>query len=306
MRKVFQLLARREALRILSLLVLSTSVMLLSTSSISAQPVPRPDHVVIVVEENHSFGQIIGESEAPYLNSLLEEGTLLTSFFALHHPSQPNYIVMFSGDRYGITNNTCDVNRPLLHARSLGGQLVRNGLTFKGYAEDLPKTGSMTCFSGKYVRRHAPWTNFGDVPTVVSLPFSEFPSDFTKLPTVSFVIPNLDHDMHDGFPGTKRKAGDDWLRDNLNSYKEWAKTHNSLLIVTWDEDNKTVLAKRVTKPPANRVAAIFVGEMVKAGFKSDKQYDHVDLLRTIVEMYGLPPLPAAAYAKAKVIDDIWK
>jgi acid phosphatase len=298
---VASLLSRRFS----SALILLAIVLLLAPASF-AQTLPRPDHIVIVVEENHSFGQIIGESEAPYLNSLLEEGTLLTSFFALHHPSQPNYIVMFSGDRYGITNNTCVVNRPLLLARSLGGQLVRNGLSFKGYAEDLPKAGSMACFSGKYVRRHAPWTNFGDVPTVVSLPFSEFPIDFSKLPTVAFVIPNLDHDMHDGLPGTKRKAGDDWLRANLNSYKDWAKTHNSLLIVTWDEDNKTVLAKRVTKPPANRVAAIFIGEMVKAGFKSDKQYDHIDLLKTILEMYRLPALPAPAYAKAKVIDDIWK
>ena len=272
-----------------------------------AQTLPRPDHIVIVVEENHSFGQIIGESEAPYLNSLLAEGSLLTSFFALHHPSQPNYIVLFSGERQGITNNTCVENRPLIHARSLGGQLVRNGLSFKGYAEDLPKTGSMVCASEKYVRRHAPWTNFGDVPTVVSLPFSEFPSDFTKLPTVAMVIPNLDHDMHDGLIGTRRREGDDWLRENLNDYKEWAKTHNSLLIVTWDEDDKTFFfPKKITKPPANRVAAIFVGEMVKPNFKSDKQYDHVDLLKTILEMYRLPALPAPAYASAKVIDDIWK
>lgn len=304
MQKLPRQLAGVEVQRVLSTFALAAMMILSSRSSITAQILPRPDHVVIVVEENHSFGQIIGESEAPFLNSLLEEGTLLTSFFARHHPSQPNYIVMFSGDGYGITNNTCVVNRPLLHARSLGGQLVRNGLSFKGYAEDLPKRGSMACFSGKYVRRHAPWTNFGDVPTVVSLPFSEFPSDFTKLPTVAIVIPNLDHD--DGFPGTKRRAGDDWLRDNLNSYMEWAKTHNSLFIVTWDEDDKTVLAKRVTKPPANRVASIFIGEMVKVGFKSDKQYNHVDLLKTILEMYRLPALPAPAYANAKVIDDIWK
>ncbi|MDQ3474529.1 MAG: alkaline phosphatase family protein [Acidobacteriota bacterium] len=307
MREFLQQLKRFKSGRLAAAVGLIATVTCFSSLSITAQTLPRPDHVVIVVEENHSFGQIIGESEAPYLNSLLEEGTLLTSFFALHHPSQPNYIVLFSGDRYGITNNTCVANRPLIHARSLGGQLVRNGLSFKGYAEDLPKTGSMVCFSDKYVRRHAPWTNFGDVPTVVSLPFSEFPNDFTKLPTVAFVIPNLDHDMHDGLIGTRRKEGDDWLRNHLNEYKEWAKTHNSLLIVTWDEDDQTFFfPRKITRPPANRVAAIFVGEMVKPNFKSDKQYDHVDLLKTILEMYRLPPLPAPAYAKAKVIDDIWK
>ena len=296
--------------RVTFALILFATIYSLSPAII-AQTLPRPDHIVIVVEENHSFGQIIGESEAPYLNSLVSEGTLLTSFFALHHPSQPNYIVMFSGDRQGIVDNNCSANRPLIKNLSLGGQLGRNGFSFKGYAEDLPQIGgtrgSSVCKSGKYVRRHAPWINFADVPTIASLPFSAFPTDFTTLPTVSFVIPNLDHDMHDGLIGTRRREGDDWLRENLNNYKEWAKTHNSLLIVTWDEDDKTFFfPKRITKPPENRVAAIFVGEMVKVGFKSDKQYDHVDLLRTIGEMYGLPPLPAKAYAKAKVIDDIWK
>lgn len=310
MRKLYPLPAGIEVLRVVSILAL-TAMVLLSTSSIAAQSLPKPDHIVVVIEENHSFGQIIGESEAPYLNSLVSEGALLTSFFALHHPSQPNYIVLFSGERHGIVSNTCVQNRPLITQRSLGGQLLRNGLSFRGYAEDLPQIegtrGSSVCSSGRYVRRHAPWVNFADVPTISSLPFSNFPTDFTKLPTVAFVIPNLDHDMHDGLIGTRRKQGDDWLRANLNDYKEWAKTHNSLLIVTWDEDDKTFFfPKRITKPPENRVAAIFVGEMVKENFKSDKQYDHVDLLRTIVEIYGLPPLPAKAFAKAKVIDDIWK
>jgi acid phosphatase len=83
---------------------------------------------------------------------------------------------------------------------------------------------------------------------------------------------------------------------------EWAKTHNSLLILTWDEDDKR--SPRVTEPPQNRVATIFVGEMVKANFKSDKEYTHLDLLRTVQEMLGLTPFEGTG--QAKIIDDIWR
>lgn len=283
-------------------LPLLAMVIALSPTSISAQTLPKPDHIVIVVEENHSFGQIIGESDTPYINSLARDGALLTKFFAFHHPSQPNYFVLFSGDRQKVQRDECLRDRPLVTNRSLGGQLVRNGLSFKGYAEGLPKVGFVECRSGKYVRKHAPWISFADVPSLVSLPFSAFPSNFSNLPTVSLVIPDLDNDMHDGLLGTRRKKGDDWLQSNLAAYAEWAQTHNSLLIITWDEDH--MLLPKNTKWPRNHIATILVGQMVQKGKRSDKEYNHVDLLKTIVEMYGLPPLPTTS--RAKLIDDIWK
>jgi acid phosphatase len=267
------------------------------------QSLPRPDHVVIVVEENHGFKQIIGSPSTPYINSLAQQGSLLTSFFALHHPSQPNYHVLFSGDRQGIFDNNCAQDQPLIKAPSLGGQLITSGQAFIGYAEDLPQIGSLLCKSGKYARRHAPWVNFADVPTLRSVPFSQFPTTFEQLPTLAIVIPNLIHDMHDlSCCETRRKRGDDWLKDRLGAYAEWSKTHNSLLIVTWDEDDKR--SPKVTKPRANRIAAIFVGQMVKPGFQSDKEYTHVDLLRTLQQMFGLPPLEKTK--NARIIDDIWQ
>lgn len=303
-RKVSQVLELFPLRLLKHFLALLTLAIVLPPASIAAQTLAKPDHIVIVVEENHSFGQIIGESDTPYINSLLKDGALLTKFFALHHPSQPNYFVLFSGDRQKVNADECLEQRPLVTARSLGGQLVRNGKSFKGYAEGLPKVGFFKCKSGKYVRKHAPWISFADVPTLVSLPFSEFPTDFTKLPDVAMVIPDLDNDMHDGLLGTRRTKGDTWLRDNLGAYAEWAKTHNSLLIITWDEDHLPL--PRNTKWPRNHIATIFVGEMVQPGKRSDQEYNHVDLLKTILEMYDLPELPGEAYAKAKVIDDIWK
>ena len=304
MRRLFCWIAILRALG-LRLFTPLLTIAVFSPMWLSAQTLPQPKHIVIVIEENHSFEEIIGKSKAPYINSLVEEGALLTRFYALHHPSQPNYFVLFSGDRQNVVNDNCDEDSPLKTNHSLGGQLKMSGRTFIGYAEDLPAAGSKQCIAGKYARKHAPWISFADIPPTASRPFSDFPTDFDKLPTLALVIPNLDNDMHDGIFGVRRKKGDEWLRKKLAGYKEWAMTHNSLLIVTWDEDDKLQWqAGESTKPPANHIAAIFVGEMVRPGGTSEKQYTHLDLLRTLQEMYGLPPLPGTQ--NAIVISDIWK
>jgi len=116
-----------------------------------------------------------------------------------------------------------------------------------------------------------------------------FPTDFTKLPTISFVIPNQDHDMHDG---TINQA-DTWLKTNLDSYVKWAKTHNSLLIVQWDEDDFTT---------TNQIPTLFVGPMVKAGNYSEN-INHFNVLRTLEDMYALPTVSKSTTATP--ITDVW-
>ncbi len=116
-----------------------------------------------------------------------------------------------------------------------------------------------------------------DVPPEMNMPFSMFPSDFSKLPTVSIVVPNQLNDMHDGEILDAIIRGDRWLKENLDSYVQWAKTNNGLLIVTWDEDDDS---------SNNHIPTIFVGPMVKPG-KYDNRIDHYNVLRTIEEMYGL-------------------
>ncbi|WP_308217784.1 alkaline phosphatase family protein [Streptantibioticus silvisoli] len=190
-----------------------------------------PSHVVVVMEENHSYSDIIGNSSAPYLNSLAAQGASMTASFGVTHPSEPNYMALFGGDTFGLTADTCPVSEGA--TANLGSELLAAGDTFKGYSEGLPSTGSTVCTSGSYARKHSPWINFSNVPKADSVPFSSFPTDYSTLPTVSFVIPDLDDDMHDGTVA----QGDTWLNDNLSSYATWAKSHNSLLIVTWDEDD---------------------------------------------------------------------
>jgi hypothetical protein len=239
-------------------------------STSPAPAVPRPRHVVIVVMENHAYSEIIGNPQASYISSLAHRGALLTRSYAVTHPSEPNYLALFSGSTHGVTNDHCPTT---LDAPNLAADLIASHLTFAGYAEGLPAAGSQACWAGEYARKHVPWTDFRNVPSGVNQPFSRFPADFASLPTVSFVIPDLCHDMHDCPVGT----GDAWLRTHIDGYARWAMTHDSLLIVTFDEDNGS---------QSNQVVTIFVGQQVKPG-RYGKPVDHYNLLRTIEQAYGL-------------------
>jgi hypothetical protein len=257
--------------------------------------VARPDHVVMVIEENHSYSSIIGSSSAPYINSLARQGALFTQSYANYHPSQPNYLELFSGSNQGVTND--NIPTQLFTTPNLGAELSQAGLTFGGYSESLPAIGSTVSSSGAYVRRHNPWvdwqggTSINAVPASANLRFSDFPTDFGSLPTVAIVVPNLNDDMHDG----SVQQGDAWLANNLNAYVQWAQANNSLLIVTFDEDD----GRRGNN---NRIATLFVGPMVMPGQYSE-YITHDSVLRTIEDMYGLPY--AGASATVVPIIDVW-
>src|SRR5262249_2041976 len=181
--------------------------------------VTPPDHIVIVIEENHSFSEIIGSSSAPYINGLAKQGALMTNSFAIEHPSEPNYLDLFSGSNQGITKD--GVNNPgSLSAPNLGQELLAKGLTWGAYVEGL--TGG-----GNYDHDHAPWDLFNnDGSPGAEHDFSAWPTDFTQLPKVSIVTPNLQDDMHDG----TIQQGDTWLQSHIDAYAQWAKTHNSVLL----------------------------------------------------------------------------
>jgi len=174
---------------------------------------------------------------------------------------------------------------------------------------------------GLYARKHVPWVSFqnispGDQEKSVNLPFTDLPKRFDDLPTVAFVIPDLEHDMHNGAPAKSVPVGDQWLRENLDAYAQWAKDNNSLLIVTWDEcddiegysglTNPSVTPregvkevdlthgpddpqhKRLRHDLLNHIATIFYGAHLKNGFYAEAPgITHVNILRTLEAMYGL-------------------
>lgn len=287
-------------------------------SESSSWPVGLPvyDHIVIVVEENKDYSEIIGStSPARYINDVLKkEGANFTQMYGEEHYSQGNYFWLFSGfdQNVGFVDQV-PVNP--INAANLGQQLIDKGFSFKGYAETLPSIGYTGDKAGSYARKHVPWISFANVPngttaaTSSNLRFADFPTDYTKLPTVAFVIPNLDNDMHNGPIEKSIPKGDAWLMENLDAYYQWAKKNNSLLILTFDENNDKAGYQGLTNPgvnPAssycqgnaasrefctdlqNHTVTIFAGAHIKQGdYPEGKGITHVNILRTLEAMYGL-------------------
>ena len=251
----------------------------------TAAVLPRPDHVVILVEENHAYSQINGT--ASYLTSLADTGARFTQSFALTHPSQPNYLALFSGSAQGVTSDSCPHT---YSGANQGSELIAAGLSFAGFSESMPSDGYTGCTSGAYARKHNPWVDFANVPASANLRLSRFPTDYTTLPTVSIVVPNLNNDMHDGSIAT----GDAWAKTTIDPYAQWAKTHNSLLIVTFDEDDSA---------HGNQIFTVFYGQPVATGTYPE-QVTHASVLATIEGLYGIPCTASACTTSA--ITDTWQ
>jgi acid phosphatase len=198
--------------------------------------------------------------------------------------------------------------------------LLQAGRTFAGYSEDLPATGFDGKSSGHYARKHNPWVNWqgsetNGIPGTLNLPLTSFPGNYDLLPTVSFVIPNQDHDMHNGTDPKRINKADAWLKDHLDGYVQWAQSHNSLFIITFDEGHERPgnIFNRIFgffrdedeggSSESNHIFTVFVGEMVKHG-SYDQRIDHYSVLRTIEEMYGLPH--AGSSADSSAISSVWK
>ena len=264
----------------------------LPTPASEAPPTPAPDalptpaHVMVVVFENEDADDVLGSGKAPYLDSLAQQGVSFTDAHGVAHPSQPNYLALFSGSTHGVDDDSCPQS---IDAPNLASQLLDAGHSFTGYAEDLPAAGSTECRTGDYARKHVPWADFPGLPAAVNQQFSALPEDPADLGTVSFVIPDMCNDMHD----CGIRAGDDWARAHLADYVAWAQDNDSLLVVTFDEDSGT---------KDNQIPMLMVGPMVQPG-TSDQRIDHYGLLRTLEDMYGLSPLGHAA--DAEPVTGIW-
>jgi len=272
---------------------------------------PRYDHIVIVVEENRTVGQIIGDRvNAPYINALADGGVRIGSMFAMLHPSQPNYLHLFSGDNQGVVDDNLPPNFSTVNTATypfrtpnMAAELIAAGFTFVGYSEEIESGGatdwadydphSATNPGIYYRRKHNPWANWvaktspmpaNQLPASVNLCFTNFPSDYSTLPTVSFVIPNQMHDMHDG----SRKQGDDWLLANLDRYAKWAKTNNSLLIITWDEDDYNSV---------NQIPTVLYGAGLRDNTTISGTWTSHNLLRTIEDAYGTTHAGSAAQVR---------
>lgn len=305
------------------------------------------DHIVVVVLENHSYQEVIGSSDAPFINSLAAGGISISNAYGEQHPSQPNYFWLFSGSNQGVNDDGpyWDGANPgpvFSTTQNLYSALETKFATsypnfFGGYVDSGNGTPVADYYqdTDNYANRHVPWLAFtainGGNPAAITRDFnSQFPTTdagFASLPIVSFVIPGLNHDMHDydslgnGVSNTENskvavKNGDNWLLANLKAYADWAKLNNSLLVITWDEDSSHdwitpvalggggtfengsgLTAPNLSANPSgnsgpNQIGMIFYG----ANLALSGSYqvpgagvNNINLLRTIEAIYGLSP-----------------
>ncbi|HSV15357.1 MAG TPA: alkaline phosphatase family protein, partial [Tepidisphaeraceae bacterium] len=279
----------------------------------------RPDHVVVLVEEER-FDNAIGDTaHLPYVNQLAASSLIFSSVQGLNTPSQlgeMNYLGLYSGSTQGVTDN----GRGYTFSGNNIAKAMNNtpGMSFAGYAESLPSDGSQVQQASDpitdpanhpdlYVRNYNPMAMFtsvgtGKVNADVNKTFGHFPSDYTTLPAVSFVIPNTLHNTHgsnesppfatdpSAYDGL-RVAADTWLQQNIDPYVQWAKTHNSLLIITTDELDRQHAGTGVTTMITGDPRLFVPGTNLSP-------YNHYNTLRTIEDMYGLTPLGSSATVSA--------
>lgn len=251
----------------------------------STSLVPHLDHVVIILEENKPATDIIGNPDAPYLNSLATDYATATNYSAITHPSLPNYLALTSGSTAGISNDCSpDPSTCAATGTSIAQSLEAVGLTWRMYAESMPASCGMEN-SDRYAVKHNPFVYFSAVTDDHGscaehvVPFSEFATDLAndQLPDLAFISPDLCSDMHDCPVAT----GDAWLaREVPQLLASPAFAGNSLLVVTFDEGSGS----------DNRVALLFAGPAAAKATTSNAAYTHYSLLRTIEAGLGLPTL----------------
>jgi phospholipase C len=251
--------------------------------------------VVVIVFENKPASAVLGTPAAPTFNRLARRYATLRNYFAVAHPSLPNYLALVSGSTQGITN---DCNDCTVAGHNIADTLEDAGESWKTYAEDLPQPGYTGADAGRYAKRHNPLLYFRDVLARPSrlrriVTLSQFGHDLGAgvLPDFSLVVPNVCHDMHDCPVAT----GDAWLHRFLRPLLGSSALGEGVVFVVFDEDDGE---------HGNRVAALALGPLVRPGSRSRQRLNHYALLRTIEDRLGLPRLGRSA--SAPPISGIWR
>ena len=268
---------------------------------------PQFAHVFVVVEENHSFNDVIGNSNMPYLNSLVSAGGLATQYYADAHPSLPNYFVLTTGEGTSITGTEGDFFSGVVTEDNVVRALTAAGKTWKCYAESLPSPGYLGIDTGNYVRRHNPFSYLSDVQNSSSqaanvVQFPQLAADLSNnaLPDYAFIVPDVADDAHNCPLGmttcsdTEKLANaDQWLATNIKPLLSSSAFQNSVLIITFDEGDDTDLSHG-----GGQVATVIVGPRAKPGYRSTTLYQHESTLRLMMEGLAVTDLPGGAAGAA--------
>ena len=263
-----------------------------------AAQVPRSSHVVLIVEENHSYDSVIGQPSMPYLNKLAAQGGLATAYYANTHPSIGNYFFLTTGQL--ITND--DGFNDTVDADNLVRQFKAAGVSWRSYAQSLPSRGYTGPDKFPYLRRHNPFSYFSDVANDGGqrgnlVPLEQLRADIEahRLPNFAYVVPDARHDAHNcpsgsGCPDEDMlRSADDFLAGvvpELLASPDFRK--DGVLIIVFDESFTDDKAHG-----GGHIPMVVVGRGVKPGFRSTRLYQQPATERLICEALGLGGCPGA-------------
>ena len=240
--------------------------------------------------ENKEYGSVIGNPDAPYVNGLVRRYGLATAYFAVSHPSLPNYLALVGGSTFGISSDCADCH---VAATNLVDQLERAGISWKAYMEGVPGRCFTGASFGTYAKKHDPFMYFDDIATDPArcanvVPLTQLSVDLAAgaLPQFVWITPDLCHDMHDCSVTT----GDRFLSGLVPPLIR-AIGPTGAMFLTWDEGSSGAGCCGVQA--GGHVAAIVAGGGVAPGFRLATPFSHYSLLRTIEALWGLPPLRQA-------------
>lgn len=271
--------------------------------------IPDFEHIAIITFENREFSSVIGSADAPYLNQLVKDNVLLSQFYAVTHPSLPNYVAMVGGDTYGY-KETC-TNCPV-DATNLADLMEVRGLSWRSYQESMPKHCALKDINDMYVAKHNPFLYYTSILNNVErcsehvVDWDDFLEDVDEgnLPNFSFITPNMCSDGHE----CPLSTSDEWLANLLPSITESFQKDGDdwLVILTWDEGQTNESCCGLGEKGGGHIVTILVSPQAKSGFDDPTPYSTYSLLRTISEGWGLPLLGHAADESTNSIIAPWK
>ncbi len=271
------------------LLVAVTAALVMAPGGGGASRFPRPSRVAVMVLENRSYNHVIGSRDAPYLNQLARRSALATNYYAVAHPSLPNYIALTTGSTSEVKGNCsgCDTERP-----SLVNQLAANHISWRAYFESLPKNAAAPITAtGRYNKHYNPFVYTEKVSDsrrsrAKVVGFTRLRRDLAhhRLPRFSWIAPNVRHDGHNH----PLRSADAYAARTVPKLLRGLGPRG-VLYLTWDEGNR----HDHRGPGGGHIALIAAGGAARHGVTSGVRADHFALLRTIEANFGLPALSQA-------------
>ncbi len=269
---------------------------------VGAAPTP---HIFLLVLENHSFAQVVGNPNLPSFNALIKRGALARQYTGVAHPSLPNYVALIAGSTMNLHG---DDPAQSFAGPTLASQLEAAKLSWKGYMQGLPAAGSGVPYAGLYAKKHNPFmlsSGIASDPARAAnvVPFEQLQTDLklNQLPNFALLVPDLCHDLHGDVRCLGRanveRLGDAFLKtwaDRIMTSSVWKP--GAALIITFDEGEDA-------QGGGGRVPTLILTPDGRTGVTSEQPYNHYSLLRSIENHLSLPPLREAA--RAAPMTDLW-